>query len=237
MLLPTVVFFSRNMVAAAVICMAVCSSLSSKGFTFWSFVLVAAGVSYVVIPFAGFIRKRKAGVRADGMALSSVILFGMASHYYATGRSGILFFAGIAYVALNAVLARMLRRGRVGQGGAGRRSVMLFLMSVLFVILIVSAPFFIEGELSSVRLAVYACLTAWPLWYFGRLLLMSNDGWKDVVPGDVLIGQSVSTALLVVSFRYFGDIRSGLPGSLFPLLLMMAVYVVDMIKSSACNEN
>lgn len=130
-----------------------------------------------------------------------------------------------------------MRRGRVTSGGEGRRSVMLFLMSVFFVVLIVAAPFVIVSEASFVRIAVYVCLTAWPLWYFGRLLLTGKDGWKNVVPGDVLMGQPVSTALLVVSLRYFDDIHSELPGSLFLLLLLMAVYVADIIKSSVCNEN
>lgn len=110
-------------------------------------------------------------------------------------------------------------------------------MSVLFVVLIVAAPFVIVSEASFVRIAVYVCLMVWPLWYFGRLLLTGKDGWKNVVPGDVLLGQPVSTALLVVSFTHFDDIQSELPGSLFLLLLLMAVYAADIIKSSVCNEN
>lgn len=236
MLLRIVVFFSRNLVAAAIICMAVCSSLPSKGLTFWSLVLMFAGVSYVVIPLVEIIRKRKPEVKADGMAFTAVVLFIMASHYYATGSSSLVFFAGIAWVVLNAVLAALLRRGRVSDG-VGRRSVMLLLMSALFVILIVSAPFALRGEVSFVRIVVYVCLTVWPLWYFGRLLLTGKDGWKYVVPGDVLMGQALSTGLLVVSFTHFDDIQSELPGSLFLLLLLMAVYVADIIKSSVCNEN
>lgn len=236
MLLRIAVFFSRNLVAAAIICMAVCSSLPSKGLTFWSLVLMFAGVSYVVIPLVEFIRKRNPEVKADGMAFTAVVLFGMASHYYATERFSFFLLAGVAWVVLNAVLAALLRRGR-GSDGAGRRSVMLLLMSVFFVVLIVAAPFVIVSEASFVRIAVYVCLTVWPLWYFGRLLLTGKDGWKNVVPGDVLMGQPVSTALLVVSLRYFDDIQSELPGSLFLLLLLMAVYVADIIKSSVCNEN
>lgn len=121
MLLRIVVFFSRNLVAAAIICMAVYSSLPSKGLTFWSLVLMFAGVSYVVIPFVEFIRKRKPEVKADGMALTSVILFGMASHYYVTGSSSLVFFAGIAWVVLNAVLAALVRRGRVKSCGPAQR--------------------------------------------------------------------------------------------------------------------
>lgn len=75
------------------------------------------------------------------------------------------------------------------------------------------------------------------MWYFGRLLLTGKDGWKYVVPGDVLMGQALSMGLLVVSFTHFDDIQSELPGSLFLLLLLMAVYVADIIKSSVCNEN
>lgn len=222
--------------AAAIICMAVCSSLFSKGLAFWSLVLMFAGVSYVVIPLVEIIRKRKPEVKADGMAFTAVVLSIMASHYYATGSSSLVFFAGIAWVVLNAVLAALLRRGRVSDG-VGRRSVMLLLMSALFVILIVSAPFALRGEVSFVRIVVYVCLTVWPLWYFGRLLLTGKDGWKYVVPGDVLMGQALSTGLLVVSFTHFDDIQSELPGSLFLLLLLMAVYVADIIKSSVCNEN
>lgn len=102
--------------AAAIICMVVCSSLPSKGLTFWSLVLMFAGVSYVVIPLVEIIRKRKPEVKADGMAFTAVVLFIMASHYYVTGSSRLVFFAGIAWVVLNAVLAALLRRGRVSDG-------------------------------------------------------------------------------------------------------------------------
>lgn len=223
--------------AAAIICMAVCSSLPSKGLTFWSLVLMFAGVSYVVIPLVEIIRKRKPEVKADGMAFTAVVLFIMASHYYATGRFSFFLLAGVIWVVLNAVLAALLRRGRVKSGGEGRRSVMLLLMSALFVILIVSAPFALRGEVSFVRIAVYVCFMVWPLWYFGRLLLTGKDGWKNVVPGDVLMGQALSTGLLVVSFTHFDDIQSELPGSFFLLLLFMTVCVADIIKSFACNEN
>lgn len=237
MSLKTILYLAKNLIVAVVICMAVYSSISFKGFTLGGLLMLFVGASYVFIPLMASIRKRKAEVEADGIALMAVLLFGMASYYYATGDFSLLFVAVIAYVILNMLLVIKIRRVREKTVGEARRSIMLTLMSALFVILILVTPFVVNSEVSFVRIAVYAVFMALPLFYFGKMLLLTKEEWKNVVAEDVLIGQSVSTALLILGIGGFDEIRNEIPGSLLPASLLIAVYAVDIIKSSAVNKN
>lgn len=237
MSLKTILYLAKNLIVAVVICMAVYSSISFKGFTFSGLFMLFVGASYIFIPLMAFIRKRKVDVEADGIALITVLLFGTASYYYATGDFSLLFVAIIAYVILNMLLVVQIRRVREKTAGEGRRSIMLTLMSVLFVILILVTPFVVNSKVSFVRIAVYAVFMALPLYYFGKMLLLTKEEWKNVVAEDVLIGQSVSTALLILSIGGLDEVSDEMPGSLLPASLLIAVYAVDIIKSSTVNKN
>lgn len=237
MTLKNVIFFIKKLMAAAIVCISVCGSFFSEFWTLWNFILLVVGISYIIVPLINIIRKRRFDIRVEGMAFNAVILFFIAFYYYDTGHFEFLFFAGIAYVILNTWLSVLVRRDCRESFSVGRRSILLTVMSTLFIILIVVSPFVCCIEFSIVRIMVYAILMVWPLLYFGRMLFMNNTKWKKVAPGDVVMGQSISIGLLIVCTVHFNDIKSEVPNSLIPLILVMSIYVVDIMKSSLEGEN
>lgn len=101
MTLKNVIFFIKNLMAAAIVCISVCGSFFSEFWTLWNFILLVVGISYIIVPLINIIRKRRFDIRVEGMAFNAVILFFIAFYYYDTGHFEFLFFAGIAYVILN----------------------------------------------------------------------------------------------------------------------------------------
>lgn len=228
-------YFCKNLLGASILCFSVLQNLSEVN-TLGAVVILCLAAFYAAVPFAGLLRGRKTEVEADGMAVTGLVLFGMAFYHYATGEFPLFFVAGLVYVAVNVALLTLVRRDR-GRCKKGKNTGLLFVLSVLMVALFVASPLAWGFDVPLSRVVVYIVVVALPLLYFCGMILPSKDKWERHTANEILMGQSLATASFVIGLVNFSDVREQEPRLLLPMVLAIALCAVDLLVSSFENKN